>query len=228
MAVAGQMAYPWACDFNPPVQMESPIKGRVLSIIVAGAMIASTSTVLAATPKPKPTAKSIAKSRPMPLVRKPSQKWPPLGFINPSHGEIYYRLPMGPELLGELSAAAALSQQLKACAKLACGVVKIASTNGCTWWQIDSTVSGPLSATDLTKVPYGALKTTAKGTDKKQITTVILISTEPLKANIGVGGINISCYHTPATTSLQKIPSNVYTVNTPTPSPSELATTNTN
>ena len=135
---------------------------------------------------------------------------------------------MGPELLGELSAAAALSQQLKACAKLACGVVKIASTNGCTWWQIDSTVSGPLSATDSTKVPYGTLKTTAKGTNKKQIATVILISAEPLKANIGVGGLNISCYHTPVTTSSQKIPSNVYTVNTPTPSPSELATTNTN
>ena len=236
----------------------------MLSIIIAGAMIASTSTVVAATTKatpkttaktsvkatPKPTPKPRAKSSPKrtkkPVVKKPSPKkvlytrkvvkvapssspkWPPIGFKNPANGEIYYRIPTGAELLGELSAAATLSQQFKVCSKVACGVVKIASTNGCTWWEIDSTISGPLSSADPTMVPYGNLKTTAKSTNKKQITTVILISTEPLKSNIGVGGLNISCYHSPVTASSQKVPSNIYTVNTPAPTPSDTPTTNTN
>ncbi len=238
------------------------MKGRVLSIIVAGAMIASTSTVLAATtaPKPKPTAKSTVKATPKPTpkprakaeskatkkpaVRKrspkkvvykrkivkvspsPSPKWPPSKpYVNPSGGEIYYKIPTVKELLGVLSAAAALATLVKPCTKYACGAVNIASTNGCTWWEIISTVSGPLSAADSTVVPYGTLRTTIKATNKKQIITVLLISTEPLKSNVSVGGINISCHHSPVT---EKIPSNTYLLNTPTPTPSELATTNTN
>jgi len=267
------MAYPWACDFNPHVQMESRIKGRVLSIIVAVAMIASTSTAFSATTSPQPTVKATAKAtakatvkptpkpsakaspkvtkKPVtkkPVVKKtttkkktvykrkvvkvspsPSPKWPPdKTFKNPTGSEIYYKIPNSEELLGELSAAASLSNQFNVCAKFACGVVKIASTNGCTWWGITSTVYGPLSATDSTLVPYGTLRTTAKGTNPKQIITAILISTEPLKLNVNVGSINISCYHSPVSSSPEKIPSNVYTVNTPAPSPSDSPTTNTN
>lgn len=287
------MAYPWACDFNPHVQVESRIKGRVLSIILAGAMIASTSTALAATtkPTPKPTVKTTVKSSPKPTVKttkkatvkptpkpstkvtpkvtkkpatkkpvtkkpvtkkpvvkkttvkkrtvykrkvvkvspSPSPKWPPdKTFQNPTGSDIYYKIPTGDELLGELSAAPALSTQFKACAKFACGVVKIASTSGCTWWSIDSVVYGPLSATDLTPVPYGNLRTTAKGTNPRQFITVIMMSTEPLKLNMNVGRLGISCYHTPIGSATEKIPSNVYTLSTPTPSDSTTPTTNTN
>lgn len=287
------MAYPWACDFNPHVQMESRIKGRVLSIIVAGAMIASTSTALAATtkPTPKPTVKATAKITPKPTVKttrkatvkptpkpsakatpkvtkkavtkkpvtkkpvtkkpvvkkttvkkkpvykrkvvkvspSPSPKWPPTKpFVNPSGSEIYYKIPKPEDLLGALSAAAALSTQIIPCSKIACGVVTIGSTNGCTWWEITSTVSGPLSATDSTIVPYGTLTTTAKGTNPKQIITVLLVSTEPLKTRVNVGGLVISCHHTPVTSSAVKIPSNVYTPNAPAPSPSDSPTANTN
>ncbi len=231
----------------------------MLSIIVAGAMIASTSTALAATtkPTPKPVVKTTVKSSPQPsakatpkstkkavtkkpVVKKtttkkktiykrkvvkvspsPSPKWPPSGFKQ--NGEVFAKVPTNTELLGVLSAAAALASQVKPCAKFACGAVNIASTNGCTWWEIDSTVSGQLSETDPTIVPYGTLRTTAKGTNPKQIITVLLISTEPLKPKVTVGGINISCYHSPVT---EKIPANVYTVNTP--SPSATPTTNTN
>ena len=242
--------------------MESRIKGRVLAIIVAGAMIASTSTVLAATtkPTPKPTAKTTAKSTPRPtkktatkkpVVRKPSPKkviykrkvvkvapspspvWPPKKpFINPQGGEIYYKFPKAQELLGILSAATALSQQIARCTKVACGAVTIASTNGCTWWEIHSTVYGSLSPTDSSPVPYGTLTTTALGSKKKQIFTVFLISTEPLKNNVNVGSLGISCHHDPVTTSSQKVPSNIYVVIPPAPTPSatasNVAVTNTN
>jgi len=198
-------------------------------------------------PTPKPSAKPSPKVTKKPTVKKsspkkktvykrkvvkvspsPSPKWPPSGFKIPVNSDIYYRIPTGDELLGELSAAATLSEQFKVCAKLACGVVKIASITSCTWWDIMSTVSGPLSATDSTIVPYGTLTTTAKGTNPKQIITVLLVSTEPLKPKVYVGGLVISCHHTPATSSPQKIPSNVYTANTPVPTPSDSATTNTN
>lgn len=236
----------------------------MLSIIVAVAMIASTSTALAATtkPTPKPSAKATPKVTPKPTpkpsskatpkvtkkpaVKKkttptkkkrvykrkivkvapsPSPKWPPSGFINPPTSEIYYRIPTGKELLGELSAAAALSTQFKPCAKFACGVVKVASIKACTWWRVDSVVLGPLSATDLTAVPYGNLHTTVKATKAKQVVTVIMMSTEPLKQNMSVGKLEIYCYHSPIT---EKVPFNVYTVNTPTPTPSDTPTTNTN
>lgn len=263
------MAYPWARDFNPHVQMESRIKGRLLSIIVAGAMIASTSTVLAATTKatPKPTAKTTVKAIPKPtpkpsakatpkptkkpaakkpVVKKPSPKkvvykrkvvkvspspspvWPPKSFINPQHGEIYYKIPKADELLGALSAAAALSVQINPCSKVACGVVTVGSANGCTWWNISSTVYGPLSSTDSSPVPLGTLQTTSNGTKPKQIITVFLISTERLRNYVNVGSLEISCHHDPVTSSPQKVPSNIYTVNTPAPLPSESPTTNTN
>lgn len=254
--------------------MESRIKGRVLSIIVAAAMIASSSTALAATtkPTPKPTVKSTAKAtvkptakatvkptpkpsaspkvtkKPVtkkPVLKKttakkktvykrkvvkvspsPSPKWPPSKAAGWTvNGEVYAKVPTNAELLGVLSAAAALASQVKPCSKFACGAVNIASTTGCTWWEINSTVSGPLSETDPTIVPYGTLRTTAKGTKAKQIITVLLISTEALKPKVTVGGINISCYHSPVT---EKIPTNVYTPNTPSPSPSDTPTTNTN
>jgi len=248
--------------------MESRIKGRGLSIIVAVAMIASISPAFATspkptakatakatpkpTPKPKVTKKHVVKKKPVskkPVVKKkpvskkpsprkvvykrkvvkvspsPSPKWPPSGFINPPNSDIYYRIPNGPELLGELSAAAALSSQFKPCSKFACGVVKVASVKSCTWWSIDSVVYGPLSATDLTPVPYGNLHTTAKGTNAKQIITVIMMSSEQLKKNMYVGKLGINCFRSPVT---EKVPANTYTVNAPTPSPSDTPTTNTN
>ena len=255
------MAYPWACDFNPHLQMESRIKGGALSIIVAAAMIASTSTAFAATSKPtsKPTSKVTVKAKPKatprpkvtkksvlkkkPAVRKPSPKkvvykrkvvkvspspspkWPPTGFKNPPNSDIYYRIPNGTELLGELSAAATLSNQFKPCAKLACGVVKVASSQSCTWWSVDSVVYGPLSPTDATPVPYGNLHTTAKATKARQVITIIMMSTEQLKKNMYVGKLGINCYHSPVT---EKVPANIYTANTPTPGPSDTPTTNTN
>lgn len=236
--------------------MESRIKRRVLSIIVAGAMIASISTSWAATskqtPKPtvkttkkplvkKPTAKKTIAKKPTPKRKttvykrkvvkvspSPSPKWPPTPSFTPGTGvnsEIYWRIPIGKELASLSSADPSLASQFKKCLpdKFACGVIRVASVNGCTWWEFNSTVRGPLSATDNSPVTYGTLRTTAAGTNRKQIITVLLISTEPLKPNVSVSGITISCHHTPVT---EKVPLNVYTLSTPTPT--DTPTTNTN
>lgn len=214
------------------------IKGRGLAVIIAAAMILSAPTSLAATskPTPKPTPKvttkvtpkktvvkvtpkkTVAKKR---VVRKkkvvrvspsPAPSWPPKGYR--ANGVVFAKIPTSKELLGVLSAAKALTSQVKNCSKVACGAVQVASAIGCTWWEITSTVSGPTSDSDLTMKPYGNLRTTAKATKPKQIVTILLISTEPLKPLVTVGGINISCYHSPAT---GRIPSNNYVAISPTP-----------
>jgi len=241
--------------------MESRIKRRVLSIIVAGAMIASMGTSWSATTKPtpkvtikstkkpaakkpvakKPASKKTVARKPTPKKRyvvykrkvvkvspSPSPSWPPTPKFTQGTGvnsEIYWRIPLGKELASLSSSDSVLASQFTKCLpnKSACGVIRVASVNGCTWWEFNSTVHGPLSATDNTIVPYGTLRTTAMGTNRKQIITVLLISTEPLKPNVSVGGITVSCHHDPIK---EKIPLNVYTVNTPTPT--DTPTTNTN
>lgn len=209
--------------------MESRIKGRLLAIIVAGAMIASSSSVFAATTKPTPK-KVVYTHKVVKFSPSPSPKWPPSGFSNPKGGEIFYKLPKAKELLSILSANLALSQQIARCTKVACGVVTLASSTGCTWWSVAAKVYGPLSPTDSSLAPYGDLTTTALGSKKKQIFTIALISAQPLKNNVNVGKLQINCHHDPVTTSPQKVPSNIYVIYTPTPaaSPSEVAVTNTN
>ncbi|MEK6647910.1 MAG: hypothetical protein AABY37_01185 [Actinomycetota bacterium] len=202
----------------------------------------SAKTTVKATPKP--TVKTTAKATKKPVAKKKATKkpvakkkttkkkvlykkkitkvkpsppptWPPKGFrVN---GEVYAKVPTPKELLGVISAASTLASQVKDCSKYACGAVQVASSSGCTWWEITSTVSGPSSETDPTIIPYGSLRTTAKASRVKQVVTILLISTEPLRPNISVGDINITCYHSPRT---EKVPTSTYTsnmLNTPAP-----------
>ena len=199
---------------------------------------ATTKPTVKATPKPtvkatpKPTAKPTATKKPVAkkkvVVRKPvvarkraslkptpKPVWPPKGFrVN---GEIYARVPTASELLAILSTDKKLTLQAKQCIKNACGVVLLASTKGCTWWEILSTVRGPVSTTDATIIVRGNLRTTVAPTKPKQIVTVYLVSSEPLTPKTSLGSLSISCYHSPVA---EKIPSNSYvpTVKaTPTP-----------
>ena len=207
-----------------------------LSILIASAMLASAPVSIAATtkPTPKPTTKATAKATTKkPVVKKPVAKkkvvykrkvvkvspspapaWPPRGFHENS--KVYAKVPTSRELIGVLSAAKPLAAQVKKCSTYACGAVQVASAIGCTWWEITATVSGPTSDTDRTLKVLGALRTTAVGTKPKQIVTVLLISTEPLKPKVTVGGINVNCYHSPV---IGRVPSNGYVANTPTPTP---------
>ena len=206
--------------------MESRIARRALSILIAGALLASTPLSIAATAKPtaKPVVKASAKAIPKKVVRKkrvvkispsPAPAWPPKGFHENS--KVYAKVPTSKELIGVLSAAKPLTAQVRKCSAYACGAVQVASSTGCTWWEITSTVSGPMLESDRKLRVLGALRTTAVGTKPKQIVTLLLISTEPLKKGVKVGGINVNCYHSPVT---GRVPTNSYLVNTPAPSPS--------
>jgi hypothetical protein len=150
-------------------------------------------------------------------------KWPPKGFR--ANGDVYAKIPTSKELTALLSMSRTLRAQAKTCPVYACGVVQVASRVGCTWWEIKSTVYGPRSASDATRIPLGYLRTTLGATPPKKILTVYLRSREPLKAKIVVGGINISCYHSPKT---EKVPTTKYTKiirSTPTPTPSATPST---
>jgi len=194
-------------------------------------------TTVRATPKPtkKPVVKkktvvkkkavvkkkTVATKRPVYVRRavgvtpSPSPTWPPKGFH--ANGGIYAKVPTSTELLGVLSASPVLAKKFKVCAKYACGVVQVASYSGCTWWEITSTLSGPASATDRKVVTFGSIRTTAAATKPKQIVTLLLISSMPLKTNVSVRNINITCYHSPRT---EPVPTNKYSASSPSPTPS--------
>ena len=205
--------------------------GIALSMAIALLFAGSATAATSAKPTVKPTAKATAKpvvKKPVvkkPVVRKkkvvkviptPKPVWPPKGFR--ANGGIYAKVPTSAELLAILSADKTLTLQAKQCVKNACGVVRVASATGCTWWEITSTVSGPTSANDALPMVLGKLRTTLKATPAKKVLTVYLITTEPLGPDVSVGSLSISCYHSPAT---ERVPSNVYTRTlTPTPTAS--------
>lgn len=168
--------------------------------------------------KPATKKKVVKKRRGVSVAPSPKPAWPPKGFRENS--KVYAKVPSAKELVGILSATKSLATQIKKCSTYACGAVRVASAMGCTWWEITSTVSGPTSNEDPTLKPLGALRTTAKGTKPREIATILLISTEPLKRNVTVSGISVNCYHSPVT---GRVPNNSYVTTTPTPTPAPSA-----
>lgn len=135
-----------------------------------------------------------------------SSPWPPQGFR--ANGDVYAKIPFSKEITALLSVSRTLREQAKTCPVFACGIVQVASRVGCTWWEIKSTVYGPRSASDPARITLGNLRTTVGATLPKKVITIYLRSREPLKSKIVVGGINISCYHSPKT---EKVPTSTYT-----------------
>ncbi len=162
---------------------------------------------------PKPTHDSIMihKKR-VTLSPSPSPTWPPKGFKR--NGEVYAKIPSARELLGTASNSKALTRQLAqlvdgvpVCEKYSCGAVQLAALNGCTWWDVNAKVVGQTSNDDKTQKVYGTIRATIRETVKRQITTVLLISQEPLELHRVVSGITANCHHDSMT---EKIPSTTY------------------
>jgi hypothetical protein len=213
---------------------------RILVLTISIALILGTSSAVATSPKlstgantqfismSNTTKKSVAKRsstyRPYSLGVSPSPapKWSPKGFR--AKDGIYARFPNSTELLGVLSASATLAKAFKACSKNACGVVQVASYSGCTWWEVTSIVSGPISTGGTAGIIYGSLRTTAATSKPEQVVTILLISSQILKKNINVRNINITCHHSPL---MEKVPTNKYVpqITTPTPTPTPTPTT---
>lgn len=143
----------------------------------------------------------------------PSPKWPPVGFT--VKGEIYAKIPNVKELVGIASNSKVITAQLAEkvdgvliCQKYSCGAITVASTNGCSWWEVKSKVIGPKNLEDRTIITFGTIRTTTTGTAKKVYKTILLISSEAIERGNKISNINVICHHAPATEPLK---TNVYT-----------------
>ena len=143
----------------------------------------------------------------------PSPKWPPVGFT--VKGEIYAKVPTVKELVGIASNSKVLTEQLAQsfdgkliCQEYSCGAITVASTNGCSWWEVKSKVTGPKNMEDKTIITFGSIRTTATGTAPKVYKTILLISSERIERANTIAYINVICHHAPATEPLK---TNVYT-----------------
>lgn len=175
------------------------------------------------TVSPKATAKATAKATKKAVVKKkprkkvtitpsPKPKWPPSGFK--ANGDVYAKIPNAKELVGTASNSKILTAQLAQkvdgvaiCEKYSCGAVQVAALDGCTWWEVNSKLVGETSATDKTLKTFGSIRTLAGKTTSKQITTILIISQEPLELRHVVTNISAICHKNPAT---EKIPSTTY------------------
>ncbi len=142
----------------------------------------------------------------------PKPKWPPAGFK--ANGEVFAKIPTAKELIGTVSNSKVLTRQLgqkvegvAICEKYSCGAVQVASLNGCTWWEITGKLVGETSTTDKTSKIFGTLRTLAGATAPKQVTTILLISQEPLELKHAVTNVAAYCHHEAAS---EKIPSSSY------------------
>lgn len=178
---------------------------KKLALILAIALLSSSSSALAATkkatPSPtatakatsKPTTKPTLKPKPKPKPKKPVRKspspkptWPPSEFAFESG--VYAKVPSSKELIGILSARTTLASQVEACTKFVCGAVLVASEPGCRWWEVNSRVF----AQDKTVI--GSLQTIAGASKPKEIKTILLISPEPLDSLEYITGIEVVCH----------------------------------
>lgn len=163
----------------------------------------------------KATKKAVVKKKPrkkVTITPSPKPKWPPSGFK--ANGDVYAKIPNAKELVGTASNSKILTAQLAQkvdgvaiCEKYSCGAVQVASLDGCTWWEVNSKLVGETSATDKTLKTFGSIRTLAGKTTSKQITTILIISQEPLELRHVVTNISAICHKNPAT---EKIPSTTY------------------
>ena len=163
----------------------------------------------------KATKKAVVKKKPrkkVTITPSPKPKWPPSGFK--ANGDVYAKIPNAKELVGTASNSKILTAQLAQkvdgvaiCEKYSCGAVQVASLDGCTWWEVNSKLVGETSATNKTLKTFGSIRTLAGKTTSKQITTILIISQEPLELRHVVTNISAICHKEPAT---EKIPSTTY------------------
>lgn len=144
-------------------------------------------------------------------IPSPSPKWPPLGFTGKDG--VYAKIPTSKELVGLLSAKTALQGNIKQCQQFSCGAVFVAATNGCSWWEINSTVFG-VDPTTMAAIRLGSLATYESGSGKREQKTIFLVSGVPVAAGVSVGKIKVICH---PTSDNPKKPGNNFN---PVPSPS--------
>jgi hypothetical protein len=190
---------------------------KKLALFVSVILIATSSSALAETKKPTPTAKATVKTtakptakptvsaspaatakatvkpKPKPKPRKTARKSPSPKPKWPPAGfaiesGIYAKVPSSKELIGILSARNVLASQVEACTKFVCGAVLVASEPGCRWWEVNSRVYGQ------DRSVIGSLQTISSASKPKEIKTILLISPEPLESLEYITGIEVVCH----------------------------------
>ena len=143
----------------------------------------------------------------------PSPKWPPVGFA--VKGEIFAKVPTVKELVGIASNSKVITAQLAEkidgvliCRKYSCGAITVASTNGCSWWEIKAKVIGPKNLEDKSIITFGNIRTTSTGTKAKTYKTILLLSSEPIDSGRSIANVNVICHHAPA---IEVLKTNTYT-----------------
>jgi hypothetical protein len=170
------------------------------------ALAALTALLMLAVITPQATSgeiKAVAKKTAKPIPS-PSPKWPPKGFTG--RDGVFAKVPTSKELIGLLSAKRTLQSVVKNCEEFACGAVIAAAETGCKWWEVNSNVFR-LRPEDLLKEKIGTLVTYAKGSEKRQQSTMFLISTEPVAPGVSISGIKVTCHRD---STNQPKPGNIY------------------
>ena len=128
---------------------------------------------------------------------------------------LYRFLTTSKELVGLLSAKTALQSTIKQCQQFSCGAVFVAATNGCSWWEINSTVYG-VDPTTMAATRLGSLATYESGSAKREQKTIFLVSGVPVAAGVSVGKIKVICH--PSSDNPKKPGNNFNPVASPSPS----------
>jgi hypothetical protein len=159
----------------------------------------------------------------------PKPVWPPsvkLGWVvdNAASPDIYVRkkVPSADLVASDLNKKYFFltDYQKQACTKFACSAIQVVSTYGCGWWEITSTVYGPISESSTVLSVKGTLTSVTGATNPKQEALVYLISGELLNGSklYQVKPIKVVCTRgtPPENRNIQSYQS----IDGPTPSPS--------
>ena len=185
--------------------MEQRLKKLIATFLIS-VLTLSTTSALAATSTPKPSAKPTAKASTKAAVKetkKPAAKkkkvvkkkkkklpplqavtcfgktWPPSGFTQ--NGEVFAKIPTAAQLQCESSdnftpAKVFLRADLRKCDEFACGAVTVASETRCTWWEVTSTFERIDLKSGKVDQTLGTLRTVSQGTKAKAFQSIMLIS----------------------------------------------------
>ena len=159
----------------------------------------------------------------------PKPVWPPsvkLGWVvdNAASPDIYVRkkVPSADLVASDLNKKYFFlsDYQKQACTKFACSAIQVVSTYGCGWWEITSTVYGPISESSTVLSVKGTLTSVTGATNPKQEALVYLISGELLNGSklYQVKPIKVVC--TRGTPPENRNTQSYQSIDGPTPSPS--------
>jgi hypothetical protein len=217
---------------TPKASVKATPKASVKATVKAAPKSTSTKAPVAKKPvvkKPVVKKRIIYKRKIVKVTPPPKPVWPPsakLGWVvdNAASPDIYVRkkVPSADLVASDLNKKYFFlsDYQKQACTKFACSAIQVVSTYGCGWWEITSTVYGPISESSTVLSVKGTLTSVTGATNPKQEALVYLISGELLNGSklYQVKPIKVVC--TRGTPPENRNTQSYQSIDGPTPSPS--------